>query len=220
MEKIVLYKVIIGVLVILLGVAAVYIAVNNNNDREAYEIDEEETPSETPSEVSDEYYLVDVKGNYTEGISLPVGKWIKAGEETTVSGSFLDGYSFVGWYDPEGNLLSKSLTYVFTPTKDVTLKFRVNIIHDAAFTVDISDTVASNGVAEKRIEVNSKYSVQIANQKWTFAYFGVEDPLPIVYDGDTVVVTISSYILDDLIIKHTVKYTDGTTSEKSWTYNG
>jgi predicted transglutaminase-like cysteine proteinase len=71
------------------------------------------------------------------------------------------GFRFEGWYAQNGTLLSSSETYSFAVKDHVLIEARFSIVHDASFTVTLS-----NGKAPTNVTLTSAYNVEVAYRLW------------------------------------------------------
>ena len=123
-------------------------------------------------------YVVSLGSQTADGAVPSVAKLdgggnTKIGESTTITASAVPGYTFNGWYNGETQL-SADLSFVYTPTADVTLT--------AKYTANAKMTVTINGGDSYYIAVNeldpSNYSGQ---QKVSYA---VGTKLTLTANGD------------------------------------
>ena len=213
MENTFVYKITIAILVAAIIAAGAYIVLSNNSDS-----NEKPTP-DVPD--PDATYDVSVVMNNPNGSSYAGSGLYKGGIYARLYANINPGYTFSGWYDTNGKLLSTTQGFTFLPTKDTILELRTS--HNASFAVTIKDIDPSSavnptdgdGVLRKIITAVPDSNIGIKEQNWAVRFYPGDDP--ITSTNKYFSFGCEPFLIEHMTITYWVQYMDGTTAESTWT---
>jgi hypothetical protein len=210
------YMIIIGVLAVALAGTVAYIALNNDGPNNT-SVPDDDKGDDPPQEI---FYVILAESKYEPYVTSENQRFVKPGDRHTVDVFVIPGFSYLGLYDEQGNLLTKAKSYTFTPERSMNIEIRASLIRDASFKVTATPKVAIGTVAEFILKVEPNYNVYIADRNYTFRY-GPTDPNPTFYESTShITIVIQEPALQGLEITYWVKYLDGTTAQSTWKYSG
>lgn len=127
-------------------------AINQNNrphyQPDYYDVDKKANAERDASMLSitaNRAHKATVNVSASEGGTVQGGGTFITGETTTVTATPNEGFTFLGWYDPSGTLLSQEFSYSFTIADDLQLEARFEKLYELTLIASRSGTVQGAG---------------------------------------------------------------------------